>query len=492
MTLVEDQEVKSAGSGGGRGRGPGRGRGRGRGGRGGHGYHDNGRGAGAGGRGRGRGRGPGRGGPGRGRGGNGADSTTNTDTTSTATATVTSTNSDMNTNSNAHMPVCRFFQQNRCSFGSNCRFFHPPDTDTALAEENDTGTESGSCILTRSDSFKARSYSAFDANKAKAIAMAKKAQDMEPRNYESLEGPFYSMDIECVAIGYGHSKFHRYPCRVALVKEETESEGDGEGDIITLFDEYVNLENISVVSYMTALSGTSEHQCQGPVATKDLNGIRDVVKGLIPTNAVLVGHCIQHDIEWLGLKEGIDFREYFDTSVLFRQRVPKNLGSASNALKNNEQQQQQGTDTNIINSTSNGNGNGNKNTDEKDSVHGAPNAWERDDDSPDDSNLPFPTRYRTFSLRHCCLNILNEDIQGAAHDPVLDAKYSLLLFQKYKNAPVALLRAVRDSLHRSRPTASFASENPVVEGVCLSANGYRMKRAARCILAWWLRIKNSS
>eukprot|EP00558_Chaetoceros_sp_UNC1202_P006963 CAMPEP_0197237504 /NCGR_PEP_ID=MMETSP1429-20130617/4318_1 /TAXON_ID=49237 /ORGANISM="Chaetoceros sp., Strain UNC1202" /LENGTH=173 /DNA_ID=CAMNT_0042696519 /DNA_START=27 /DNA_END=545 /DNA_ORIENTATION=+ len=106
-----------------------------------------------------------------------------------------------------------------------------------------------------------------------------------------------------------------------------------------------------------------------------------------------------------------------------------------------------------------------------------------DNDIPDDSDpdLPFPTRYRLFSLRHCCIHLLDVDIQSAAHDPVMDAKYSLVLFQKYRRAPPQMLRAVRDSLHRSPITASYASDHPLVDGVCLSQNGYRLKTAARFV-----------
>jgi len=182
----------------------------------------------------------------------------------------------------------------------------------------------------------------------------------------------------------------------------------------------------------------------------------------------LVGHSIEHDIEWLGLERGVDFREFFCTSILFRQRIPKNLNSAGNSLRRLEE------DASVENKENESDGNKPK-----------------DSDLPDDSNLPIPTRYRIFSLRHCCINMLDVDMQEASHDPTLDAKYSLVLFNKYRKAPGSMLRAVRDSLHRAPATASFASTNPVVDGVVLTHIGYKMKASARLIWVWWSQHKTN-
>jgi len=80
-------------------------------------------------------------------------------------------------------------------------------------------------------------------------------------------------------------------------------------------------------------------------------------------------------------------------------------------------------------------------------------------------------------------------MQSAHHDPVDDARYSILLFNKYQKAPTLLLRAVRDSLHRAPITPGFAAENPVVDGVCMSKAGYLQKHAARFIWRWWQSVK---
>ena len=111
-----------------------------------------------------------------------------------------------------------------------------------------------------------------------------------------------------------------------------------------------------------------------------------------------------------------------------------------------------------------------------------------DDDNPDDSNLPFPTRYRIFSLRHCCIHLLDVDIQTNAHNPILDATYSLRLFHKYQSASPELLRAVRDTLHRAPATPSFAADNPLIDGVVFSIYGYKLKWIGRFIWKWWLGV----
>lgn len=350
-------------------------------------------------------------------------------------------------------PVCRFFLQNRCSFGDQCRFYHPKDIDAASiqAQVPPYGGALGYVAKKRQ----------FDPNKSKAIDMAKRAQDSEPRPYADMVGPFYSLDIECVATGHGMSKKHRTPCRVALVRD------DGDGEITTVLDECINLEGVEVVSYMTELTGTTKEQCLDPNA-KTLEEVREMVKTELGNTGVLVGQSISHDVDWLGLEQGNDFRESFCTSIIFRQRIPKNLNSAGNEIKRLEE----------------------ADADSKDPKEIIENSTHSNLDEADDSNLPIPTRYRIFSLRHCCIHLLGDDIQDGSHDPVKDAKYSLLLFNKYRKAPVAMLRAVRDSLHRAPQTPSFASMNPVLDGVVLNTFGYKMKASARFIWKWWTAHKN--
>jgi len=396
------------------------------------------------------------------------------------------------------MPVCKFFLQGRCYFGDSCRFRH------VAAEE---GSEAASMELapapsvestkggnnnnnSSSNAASTKNVREFDEFKAGAIHIAKRAQDLEPRPYDLLTGPFYSMDVECVAIGFGHSDKQRYPGRVSLVKDEVgeKNEVEAQEDVYeVLVDEVVNLKDKEVISYMTELTGLTPEKSLDPETTKPLDEIRQLVQKHLPSNATLVGHSIDHDIQWLGLKKGVDFKDSFDTSVIFRQRLPKNLCSAGDTVE-----RIRAGDSNDLNAypldavgsllTSVGS---------SDTTHSNLSLKKKlEVDGSLDENLPFETRYRTFSLRHCCINIVGVDIQEAAHNPVIDARYSLLLFYQYRHSPPEMLRAVRDGLHRAPPTLSFSTEHPVVDGVCMSAHAYALKGSARFIWKWWGTIKN--
>merc|ERR1740124_710034 len=312
------------------------------------------------------------------------------------------------------MPVCKFFLQGRCYFGDSCRFRH------VAAEE---GSEAASMELapapsvestkggnnnnnSSSNAASTKNVREFDEFKAGAIHIAKRAQDLEPRPYDLLTGPFYSMDVECVAIGFGHSDKQRYPGRVSLVKDEVgeKNEVEAQEDVYeVLVDEVVNLKDKEVISYMTELTGLTPEKSLDPETTKPLDEIRQLVQKHLPSNATLVGHSIDHDIQWLGLKKGVDFKDSFDTSVIFRQRLPKNLCSAGDTVE-----RIRAGDSNDLNAypldavgsllTSVGS---------SDTTHSNLSLKKKlEVDGSLDENLPFETRYRTFSLRHCCINIV--------------------------------------------------------------------------------------
>lgn len=310
---------------------------------------------------------------------------------------------------------------------------------------------------------------AFDPYVAAAIDRARAAQDMEARPWTSFpaETRFMGVDVECVASGCGHAHNQRAVARVALV--------DGEGE--TVLDELVLPgKNDEVVSYLTPLTGLSADM----EATKSLEEIVDLVRSHLGKDAVLVGQSVKHDIDWLGLKMGEDFADYVDIARLFRQRVCRNPKGASEVIRR-EMQGESGGDSTPAQGDEQKDGDGDDN-------NGASNGNGGRDGTarpPDDALVGFRTKYRLFGLRHTALILLSVDVQASTHDPTIDAKYSVILFNKYGNASPAELRAVRDSLHRAPPTPGFAATMPVCDGVCMSREGYRLRRAGRTIWRWY-------
>jgi hypothetical protein len=414
-----------------------------------------------------------------------------------------------NGNNSGDRPVCHFFLQGRCTRGDACTFKHTKEPAGDAPSYPVRRSGSNNALKKSSQPKKMVPVGApyipnkrtFDPFKARAIQMAKEAQDLEDRsNYASKsdakptvkiitdekkseedvvakeevseEPPFFSIDVECIATGYGscargindgcgnegrnaegvpanqyNDRSHRYPGRIAMV--------DSDGQVLADMVIRPPQDGKGVVSYLTPLTGLTQEMCLGPDA-KSLEDAVAVVKGLLPENAVLVGQAIDHDEEWLGLVAGKDFGRAVDISEIFRQRMPASLGLAADALK---QKEAEGAEQ----------------------IVGA-----------SDEELGFATRYRHFSLRHVCINLLGTDIQSGVHDPIVDARYSLTLFHKYRNSSTTQLRIVRDGLHRAPITPGFAAENtPVIDGVCVSAAGYPYKRAARRILRWYTARKAS-
>lgn len=435
----------------------------------------------------------------------------------------------------SEMPICSFFLQGQCTRGTSCNFRHDPTAQqlpaSSTPNNNNSMNTTVSAVVSPSNSqhrsstrhppapvsnnnnqyMNAMATSfvpnkrVFDPYKARAIQMAKEAQDAEDRSSfaspttiakqisgevegtggaiseekktEEIEDPpFFSIDVECVATGYGscargindgcgnegrnregvpsfqfNDRSHRYPGRVAMV----DSDGNVVADIIIRPPK----DGAGVLSYLTPLTGLTAEICLGPDAMS-LEEAVDVIKAALPKNGVIIGQAIDHDVQWLGLTAGKDFDRIVDISEIFRQRMPSVLNEAVNAIKEKEEGGGAATDGS-------------------------------EEDKSSDKYLGFATRYRHFSLRHVCLNLLGEDIQSGIHDPIVDAKYSLLLFHKYRNSSVTQLRIVRDGLHRAPVTPGFAAEKtPVIEGVCVSRAGYPYKRAARKIWRWYSALKN--
>ena len=412
-----------------------------------------------------------------------------------------------------YQPNCHFFDKGSCNRGKECPYRHDP-TNIDPAPTRKSGSypdaENGSNVMA-SRFLPARR--AFDPYKARAKLLAKGAQDEEDRSAYAFvsrtkvvrgeekietqaaaavnkdeESPFISIDVECIATGYGtcakgindgcgnegrkrddipsnqyNDRSHRYPGRVAMV--------DSDGNVLADYVVRPPRDGEGVTSYLTPLTGLSAKICLESNA-KSLEEVVDLIKRLLPKNSVLVGQSINHDVEWLGLVPGKDFSRMVDISEIFRQRIPAALNQAASVLKEKET------------------GGGLQSHVDQPILSGSKLNATGDFDLSSDEHLGFATRYRHFSLRHVCLHLLGEDIQSGVHNPILDAQFSMMLFHKYRNSSVTQLRIIRDGLHRAPVTPGFAAEySPVIDGVCVSGAAYAHKRSARRIWKWYVANK---
>lgn len=115
------------------------------------------------------------------------------------------------------------------------------------------------------------------------------------------ETRYLSIDVEAAATGKGHSD--RAPCHIAVV----------DGKCRTLTKLVVKVPNL--YSPQTPVTGLTKVDIdRGCFLAKAMVRVR---KFLGP-HVVLVGQYPASDIKWLGLKQGIDFREVIDISTHFR------------------------------------------------------------------------------------------------------------------------------------------------------------------------------
>lgn len=110
-------------------------------------------------------------------------------------------------------------------------------------------------------------------------------------------------DVECVATGTDHNA--RVVAHISLVDQYEQ----------VIANLYVKPEQ-PVVSYLTALTGvTAAHvQQQGLPLEQAIS----ILKASLPKTAILVGQNINKDVQWLGLKEGVDFAGMVDLAGLWR------------------------------------------------------------------------------------------------------------------------------------------------------------------------------
>ncbi|KAG2496271.1 hypothetical protein HYH03_005504 [Edaphochlamys debaryana] len=114
---------------------------------------------------------------------------------------------------------------------------------------------------------------------------------------------FLAVDVECVATGTDHNA--RSVAQIAVVDEY----------LNVLLNVYVKPE-LPVVSYLTPLTGLTRE-------VLDTHGMSLVqalaaVRATIPRDAVLIGQNIGQDVQWLGLRESVDFEGMQDLQGLYR------------------------------------------------------------------------------------------------------------------------------------------------------------------------------
>lgn len=113
----------------------------------------------------------------------------------------------------------------------------------------------------------------------------------------------FSVDVECAATGWTHDD--RAPCRVGLVRSGQ-----------TVLDLVIRVDGL--VSPLTPLTGLDARQLAAGVSLEEA---RRAVRAELGRDAVLVGQSIGHDVAWLGLREGEDFKRSVDLAELFRCSV---------------------------------------------------------------------------------------------------------------------------------------------------------------------------
>ncbi|KAI9998793.1 hypothetical protein PInf_003384 [Phytophthora infestans] len=317
---------------------------------------------------------------------------------------------------------CHFFtSENGCRNGSNCSFVHaaaktsgPEAPEFAVYDEMSpplpqdfpVAMASGGAVFYNHPGLPrpVRMVST-EPDDENAVAKPKRKLQIQanPQKNETIseilpvltrdiEGPFFAIDVECVATGSGTND--RDVARIAVV----------DGDEKVVFDQYVKPTK-PIVSYLTQLTGITKSNLED---APDLEEALVRLKAILPVESVIVGQSIKKDLEWLTLQKPTDYKGEFDVADLFRLPMQ--------------------------------------------SINGV-------------------VRYRNFSLRHVAKYLLGQDIQEADHDPVIDARYAMKVFKKFRHLHENPGRrdAVLQTLLKTPRTPSFAERYPVIDGVSMRA-----------------------
>lgn len=123
----------------------------------------------------------------------------------------------------------------------------------------------------------------------------------------------FSIDVEAVATGTDHNS--RAVAQISLVDEYEQ----------VILNLYVK-PPVPVVSYLHALTGLTREVLDQ--YGMPLEQALSILRAHLPKSAVIVGQNIRKDIEWLGLKEQVDYDSLIDL-VSQQQRMDVGQGHAS-------------------------------------------------------------------------------------------------------------------------------------------------------------------
>ena len=214
--------------------------------------------------------------------------------------------------STKHPRHCKYFEFGKCLKGSQCPFLHDlktvsnkssPERDANTYVENQTQLQKPPHHqMTPPNIF----YPSFIPQSGTGAMYngSLAGRNPAPVYINTPPGqPIFSIDVECVATSVQHTG--RSVAQIALVNEWGQP----------VFNAFVQQEQ-PVVSYITPLTGITKEMLEthGKPLQETLNALRRS----LPPNAILVGCNILKDIQWLQLREGVDYASLIDLSALFR------------------------------------------------------------------------------------------------------------------------------------------------------------------------------